>query len=154
MATVTGIKISRLPAADAPLSGTEQVPIVQTGTTKRTTVDAIREAALAGPIVWAGAAFVALGAGPINNEATDIAAVSRLAVTLTGDTDLGGKTGGADGKVISIQNRDLVDTLTILNEAAGSTAANRFAINGDLIVPPRCGALFIYDGVIQRWVKQ
>ena len=147
------VKISELPNASG-LVGDEAVPLVQDDQTRQTPTDTLGGGTVTGPLLLTGVATAALGAGPINDEATDISVASRLTLTLTGDTDLGGKTGGADGKVLSIQNLDLVDTLTILNEAAGSTALNRFSINGDLIVPPRCGALFIYDGTILRWVKQ
>jgi len=147
------VKISELPNATG-LTGAEAVPLVQDGQTRQTPTDTLGGADITGQLLLTGVATAALGAGPINDEATDISAAARLALTLTGDTELNGKTGGEDGKILSIQNRDLVDTLTIMNEAAGSTAANRFAINGDLIVPPMCGALFIYDGTLSRWVKQ
>ena len=35
------VKISNLPAADTPLAGTEQVPLVQDGVTKKATVNEI-----------------------------------------------------------------------------------------------------------------
>lgn len=144
--TVTPVAISSLATADLPLTGTEIVPLVQDGTTKSIPVANLVSS-------WAAVATAALAAGDNNNLATDISEVSRLAVTLAGDANLTGLAGGLDGKALMIQNRDAVDTLTIPNESASSSAANRFAINGDLIVPPLCGALFIYDGVIQRWVK-
>jgi hypothetical protein len=40
------VKISNLPAATTPLAGTELVPIVQSGVTKQTTVDAVSDAVL------------------------------------------------------------------------------------------------------------
>jgi hypothetical protein len=143
--------ISTLPAATLPLGGIEPVPLVQGGITCQAPASAFGGSS--GAIVWTGVAAAALGAGPINNLTTDISTASKLALTLTGDTDLTGKTGGAEGKFIMIVNRDGVAVLTILTESGLSAAANRFAINGDLIVPPGCGALFQYDGTLQRWVK-
>jgi hypothetical protein len=151
---VNGVPISILPEAALPLTGAEIVPLVKdvdgVPTTVRATVDDVAAAASAAFIEGTAAAAVT---GTVNDEATDISDASRLLLTLTGDTTLNGKTGGEDGKLLMIQNMDLVDTLTIEPEAAGSAAANRFAINGSLIVPPRCGALFMYDGTLQRWLK-
>jgi hypothetical protein len=156
-ATFTGarVKISELPSITLPMSGTEEVPNVQAGQTRKAEVQDLPDSGLVpGSLFLTGVATDALAAGTNDNLATDISAASRLALTLAGDATLTGLAGGSDGKVLSIQNRDAVDTLTIMNEGGTSVAANRFAINGDLIVPPLCGALFVYDGTIQRWVKQ
>jgi hypothetical protein len=150
--TVTPVPITNLGAATLPLVGDELVPLVQSGTTKQVAVSDLI-GGTPGAITWTGVVTAVLVAGDNDNLAPDLTVASRLAVTLTGDANLTGLAGGSDGKVLMVQNRDIVDTLTIPNESATSSAANRFAINGDLIVPPRCGALFIYDGSIQRWVK-
>ena len=42
---MANVKISQLPSADTPLAGTEEVPVVQGGVTKKTTVDDIAAAA-------------------------------------------------------------------------------------------------------------
>lgn len=151
MTVVTGIPVSQLGPAN-PLTGAELVPTVQSGVTRRTTV-ADLAGSPAGAIVWGGVVTAVLAAGVNNNLAPDLSTASRLALTLTGDGSLAGVAGGVDGKVLMIHNRDAVDTLTIPNESLTSTEANRFAINGDLIVPPLCGALFVYDGTSARWVK-
>lgn len=151
MAIVTPVAISALGVA-SPLTGAELVPVVQGGTTKQTTVADLSGGQF-GQILWTGVVTAVLVAGDNNNIAPDLSAASRLAVTLGGDANLTGVAGGVDGKILMVQNRDLVDTLTIPNESGASAAANRFSINGDLIVPPMCGALFVYDSTIQRWVK-
>jgi hypothetical protein len=151
MTTVTGIPISQLGAATLPLVGTEMIPLVQDGVTRQAPASALGPGA--GAIVWTGVVTAILGASPVNDLGTDISAASKLALTMTGDTTLTGLAGGIEGKLIMIVNRDAVDTLTIEPEDGGSTAANRFSINGSLIVPPLCGALFQYDGTISRWVK-
>jgi hypothetical protein len=55
-----------------------------------------------------------------------------------------------DGQVVVIQNISAND-LTLLAESASSTAANRFAINGDLILGANQSISLIYDTGIARW---
>lgn len=141
----------------APLDGTEQLPVQRAGVTGQVDMDAVAAflgGAASGAITWTGVATATLAVGVTNDLGTDISAASRLALDLAGDAELRGLDGGEDGKIISITNRDPAFTLTIITEGATSAAENRFASNGDVIVPPFCGALFLYDGTIQRWVKQ
>ena len=146
------IKFTELPDATLPLTGAEILALVQGSVSKQATVADIGGSSPVA-VFWTGVAVAALAAGDNNNLITDISVASRLAVTLAADANLTGKAGGSDGKLLHIQNRDAVDVLTIITESGLSLAANRFAINGDLIVPPLCGALFLYDGTISRWVK-
>ena len=149
MATsVTGIAISELGAANA-LTGAELVPIVQDDVTRRTTVADI--VAMAG---IGGIATAALPAGTTSNlVVADIETIQRLALTLAGDATLTGIVPPAvpDGRRLMIINRSAF-VLTLPTDTT-SAAANRFASNGDLIVPPLCGAEYVYDGTNQRWVK-
>jgi hypothetical protein len=152
-AAVTGIPISQLPDADLPLTGAEIVPLVQSGVTKQVPVLDLA-GTTPGSVVWTGTATSALAAGANNNLLVDISAAARLGLTPADSTsELRGLQGGVDGKMLMIVNLSTVETLTVIVESGTSDAANRFAINGDLVVPPRCGALFMYEGTLDRWVK-
>lgn len=143
----TGVPISELGAATLPLDGTEQVPLVQDNVTRRASVASIAAAS--------GIAEEALPVGTTNNlVVADIETATRLGLTLAGDADLTGMVPPAspDGKRMMLVNRSAAFTLTVLSNTT-STAANRFISNGDIIVPPLCGAEYVYDGDNQRWVK-
>lgn len=152
-AAVVGIPITDLPEATLPLAGTEPILCVQDGVTSQVPASAFGGTAGAA-VLWTGIATAALPAGVSNDVVVDVTQASRLDLTLAGAAQLNGLNAGTDGQMLSIQNLSTVDDLTIEPEAAGSTAAQRFAINGTLIVPARCAALFMYNGTVARWVKQ
>ena len=70
------VKISQLPAATTPLAGTEEVPLVQSGTTKKATVDDIAAAVDVGvtsvtgtaPVVSSGGATPAISMAAANGS--------------------------------------------------------------------------------------
>ena len=67
------IKISQLPAATTPLAGTEEVPLVQSGTTKKTTVADIA--------AKAGAVTAVTGTAPVVSSGGSTPAISMPAAT-------------------------------------------------------------------------
>lgn len=67
------VKISQLPAATTPLAGTEEVPLVQGGTTKKATVDDIAAAA--------GAVTSVTGTAPVVSSGGSTPAISMAAAT-------------------------------------------------------------------------
>lgn len=156
MTTVTGIPISRLQAAETPLSGSEEVPLVQSGTTKRATVSDIASASFIGQIVLRGVASVALAAGQTDDWAPDLSlSISRLRITPAGAADLTGMVppvDDADGRVILLTNAGVSD-ITVFAEDASSAAENRFGMNGDVIVVPNSALAVFYDSSIQRWLR-
>ena len=67
---------------------------------------------------------------------------------------LTGLAGGYDGREIEIQNVNAVgsDGDLVLNfEDTASSAANRFAMDNDVILEPSMGAKLRYDGAAARW---
>lgn len=152
MTVNTGVKITNLGEATIPLAGTEVAVIVQDGVTRKVQVEELSGSNAA--VIWPAMQTDALAAGNNNNLAPDISEVARLGLTPVNDTAvLTGLAGGEAGKLLFIMNHSTADFFTILAESGLSTAENRFAINGDLIIPARCGALFIYDETVDRWVK-
>lgn len=84
-----------------------------------------------------------------------LAGASTIRVDANGDYTITGITGGADGRILIIQNVDSANTLTLANEDAGSAAANRFQLEGgtarDLVLKESNCAILQYDGTSSVW---
>jgi hypothetical protein len=97
----------------------------------------------------------AIAAGQNNYAPTDWDTADIVRVTLTGSQTITGfaapTSSGAVRKVIV--NIDTVDTLTIANESASSTAANRVACMyaSPVVVPPGGSVVLHYDTASSRW---
>lgn len=109
---------------------------------------------LSGALLWTGVVTpTALAAGDNDNVNLGVGSVIRARIQGNATTsNLTSVTGGSDGKLLILTNTS-ANTIMIINEDAGGTAANRFAINGDMVLPANCSALFIYDGSISRWTR-
>lgn len=95
----------------------------------------------------------ALGAGQTDNyNPGDFSAVARLRLSANAaGSQLSGLVASAtDGQVVVITNISAND-LTLLDESASSTAANRFGLNGDRILGQNESLMLIYDTGIARW---
>lgn len=80
--------------------------------------------------------------------------VGRVDVTLGAGaaTNFTGLTAGVDGQALLLCNTDATFALTLNNQNAGSTAANRFAGSGDRVLAPgQTAYLMYYGGTINRW---
>lgn len=74
-------------------------------------------------------------------------------VELQGDAGgsvLTGMQGGTDGQRVVATNTS-ANTITLRAEDTGSTAANRFAMNGDMLLPQNCSVQFLYTQ--SRWSR-
>lgn len=69
-----------------------------------------------------------------------------------GGSVLTGMQGGVDGRRIVLTNRGAT-TVTLRNQSALSGAANRFAMNGDMLLPTQASAQFLYDDLVDRWSR-
>ena len=72
----------------------------------------------------------------------------------TGAFNFGGLTGGADGRILRLYNTS-GQAMTINNDDAGSTAANRIYTNtgGNVVLAAgNSFATFIYDSAFSRWI--
>lgn len=93
------------------------------------------------PATLADAAILRLDAGTANRLMTGLA-------------------GGADGRIILIRNAGAANTITLVDQSTASSAANRFALTGDLTLPPTPATVtgvggtvaLIYDASVARWV--
>jgi len=89
-----------------------------------------------------------------NQNDYDIGAKTGLAFTLTSDAnrDITGilATNVADGTLLFIQNVGSY-TITLRDESASSSAANRFALTGDMALAPDSGVILQYVSASSRW---
>lgn len=66
---------------------------------------------------------------------------------------INGLTGGVDGRRLVVRNMTASYTLTLADQAAGSTAANRLNCGGgNLLLAPGGSIELWYDGTASRWV--
>ena len=75
---------------------------------------------------------------------------SMLRLDTDAARDLTGLAGGTTGRVIDIHYIGAT-TLTLKDESASSTAANRFALPADLVLGPDMSVRLVYDGTTSRW---
>lgn len=86
------------------------------------------------------------------NDYNPAGIASASILNLSSDTtrSVSGLAGGAEGRVVSILNTGS-QVITLLNESASSTAANRFALGGDVAIAAKQAVLLRYDGTASRW---
>lgn len=111
---------------------------------------------LTGPEILSGAAInapAALAAGTTNNYNPANLATARV-IEITPDAGGSSLSGlvAQSGHVITFVNRGVGD-LTLLDENAGSTAANRFDLIADLTIPSGGSATLYYSANATRWVS-
>jgi hypothetical protein len=76
------------------------------------------------------------------------AALVRASTDASRDlTGLLAQPGGRQVVIVNVGSFDLV----LKDESASSSAANRFALNGDITLAPDHGCALIYDGTSARW---
>jgi hypothetical protein len=88
-----------------------------------------------------------------NNYApTNLATSSLLRLTSSAAWNITGLTGGASGRFLTLHNIGSFN-LTLTNEDAGSTAANRFSLRGSAnhILTPNKVVTLQYDATSSRW---
>lgn len=90
--------------------------------------------------------------GVFNNFAI-AAGVGRLDLdTTTGDIELTGITAGTDGQLLIVRNKAGTNNVILDSENAGSTAANRMQLPGQMFLPLFDSFLLCYyAGTVNRW---
>lgn len=99
----------------------------------------------------------ALVAGNTNNyNPTGLSTTTRVRATpdAGGTSAITGLVAQRDGDIRIIQNLSAATILTLSNEDAASTAANRFTLPGgtNLVIGPSGSTALIYDSVSSRWM--
>lgn len=81
---------------------------------------------------------------------TGLSTASVLRLNSDASRSITGLAGGSDGRIISIVNVGSFD-ITLENNDAGSTDANKFAFDDDLVLAANTGCGLIYDSTSSRW---
>lgn len=94
------------------------------------------------------------GQNDVNPGSGFPALLGRIDVdTSAGNANWTGLLAGVDGQIVVIRNAAGANNLTLNNQNAGSTAANRFAAAGDFtLVPGNAIWVIYYGGSVNRWV--
>ena len=105
-----------------------------------------------GAIFLTGVVIPAGLSGITDDWAPTLTHKGRVQLSCAAASELTGMAGGEDGKEVTLTNVGS-ESLILRDEAAGSTAANRFGMNGDQLLPANTSMRFLYDGSISRWSK-
>lgn len=102
---------------------------------------------------WGVLAPAQLTANQNDYNPTGLQYANTLRLTADQFRRITGLAGGYEGRMLTILNVSTnVDGVVILNyEDATSAAANRFAIDNDLVLEPGCAAVLQYNATLQRW---
>lgn len=142
------VKVSQLPAATTPLSGSELVMIVQSAENRQTTTSALVTGGVA--IALGGELAFVAAAGANNNVA--FGGYNRLLVdTSAGAASITGIAAGSNGQLCVVTNQGSSD-LTLAVQSASSTAANRLYGVTDITLPQFGSSLLQYSNTLSRWV--
>jgi hypothetical protein len=142
MPVVNGVKISALTEGTVPLSGTELVPVVQNGTTKR-----VPSAAFFAFRLGDEMSFVA--AAGVNNNVNPGAASRILVDTTAGAATITGFQGGTDGRVLMVTC--IGPNELILDNETG-TAVNQLYAADDIALPEGTTVFLVYSDALLKWV--
>ena len=94
----------------------------------------------------------AIAATANNYAPTGIANATIVRLSATGAQAITGiNATQASGRVLLLINVDTTDNITLNNEDAGSTAANRFAFGANKVLTPQDGCVIWYDTTSSRW---
>ncbi len=91
-----------------------------------------------------------IGANQNNYAPTGLAGASVLRLTASGAYNITGLGGGTDGRIITLVNIG-ANAITLMDENASSTAANRFALAGNITLAQDQSAVLLYDATASRW---
>lgn len=79
---------------------------------------------------------------------------TALALRIDGgvaNRNITGLAGGVDGRIIEIINIGATNNLTLINNSGSSSAANRFLLPADTILPVNTALALRYDGTTAEW---
>jgi len=91
-----------------------------------------------------------LSADQDNYNPTDLSTASTLRLTSSTSVNITGLAGGATGRLLLIHNIGS-SNIVLKDESASSTAANRFALPGDITLVADSVILLQYDATSSRW---
>ncbi|WP_291209032.1 hypothetical protein [Hyphomonas sp.] len=92
----------------------------------------------------------ALSANTNDYNPTGLSTAARIRQDATTNIELTGLAGGTDGRQIVFHNIS-ISNITLKDESASSIAANRLALNADLLIQPDQSVILEYDATSARW---
>jgi hypothetical protein len=102
-------------------------------------------------IQWSGdISPTSFGTQQDNYNPTGLSTASTIRLTASAPADITGLAGGADGRILIMHNIS-ASTITLKDESASSTAANRFALTTDVAMLTDMMVFLQYDSTSQRW---
>lgn len=88
-----------------------------------------------------------------NYNPTGLSGAAILRINSDAARDITGLSGGSDGREIRVYNVGSFN-ITLKDESSSSTAANRFALQADIVIAPDVGVILQYDSTSSRWRAQ
>lgn len=85
-----------------------------------------------------------------NYNPTGLSTASTLRLTSDASRNVTGLAGGSDGRLLTVHNVG-VQPITFVDESVSSTAANRFALSGNVTVSGDQSITLQYDSTSSRW---
>lgn len=151
-------KISELTALTAPASG-DLSPLVDvsdptdaaSGTTKKTTLADLLKVVFASFALSGDISPAQITSNQDDYNPTDLATSSVLRLSTDASRNLTSIAGGADGRVLLILNVGSNNLVLKDDDGSTGTAANRFALSGDVTLGGDQGAIVWYDSTSSRW---
>jgi hypothetical protein len=102
-------------------------------------------------IFLTGSISPAIAASQNNWAPAGIANANTVYLALTANANITGIGASTEGREISFFNTTAF-TATFKEQSSSSTAANRFAFGGDLVVPPNTSTTLRYNAALGRWI--
>lgn len=147
-----GVKISDLPAVET-LQSDAEIEVLQNSVSRRAVATDFAPLVNGGELAYTGVrTTAALSTGENNDWNPDLSEISRLRISGAADAELTGMQGGTDGRFILLTNIGS-ETIIVRDESSSSSAANRFGLNGDVLLGQNQTVALIYDDSINRWSK-
>lgn len=127
--------------------------MVGRATTDTLTNKTIDSGVYSGSVTLSGTVTPTALSGNVNDYSpTGFAAASTLRIDGgAADRTITGLAGGSDGRIITITNIGSTNNLILSDADAGSTAANRFQIGGNITLAPNGSMTLRYDATSSRW---
>lgn len=81
---------------------------------------------------------------------TGLSSATIIRISASVDVSINGLAGGVDGRIIILENISSFNVF-VLDEVGTSSAANRFSLPYDAIIPPNGVVYLQYNGSVSRW---
>ena len=81
----------------------------------------------------------------------NLATASVLRLTTDASRNITSLAGGADGRIITIMNVGSFPIVLKNDDGSTGTAANRFALPGDVTLAAKQNVILMYDSTASRW---